>query len=492
MYIDNLIETTMEKKTTILICLVIIFMNILQAQEPLNYEIPVEAMLIPLFAVDSDGNPVEDLEQNELLLHVNGEPVDMIYFKSYKLETEKTTFMPLPERTIFIIIDNVFNSAEGLRRSKKIASNLILNANKGDRFILIENKPTSGLNYIIGPDVSRGQLIEQIDRIVVQQSLWREGFSTKKSIASAEEGSKFSIISGSSGRLRKMEYQNAVRSLSESLTRFKYVLKTVSGPKIVFLLSEGISKDAFEIITQNGPVNFNNTSTSTNTFLFDYLKEIVKAINHGGSLLYTVNPQNLIQSLSEESSGEMSLHYIAGASGGRYFSGSDVEKLISRIEKTTAAYYELAFNIPPQLGNNLEINIKCKRKGIYIHTISYSERNRPYHKMEQLQKEVFAVNLATGGSWSRMLGVVSKAETETIKKEKNKYILTIKLPETMRNKWLDIWKLAINPGTEKVEMKFESLKTEEILTLNIKSIKGKNQFVVIIEPFEAICLYYKL
>lgn len=500
--------TRMNKNAAIFTCLILTFAALLQAQEPLNYEIPVEAMLIPLFAVDSAGNPVYDLEQRELQLRVNGNPVDIIYFKSYDLETEEkisrevpvekkeeAVFIPqeAPERMIFIIIDSVFNSAAGLRRSKTIASNLISSAAEGDRFVIIENTPAAGLKHIAGPGAAREHLIKQVDKIVPQRSLWRESRSSNSPLANAGDGSGYGRITGSDGRLRQMEYQKAVQSLREAITRFKYVLKTIPGPKIVFLVSEGISKKTFEETpqVQEGLANSIYTKTFLTTYLFDYLKDIVNAVNRGGSVLYTINPQNIIQSVEEGDSGEMSLRYLAGESGGKYFTGSDVEKIINGIEKATAAYYELAFYIPPRLGNNLEFEVKCKRKGIRVHTLTHSERSIPYHKMDMLQKKVFAHNITTGGSWSRMLGIVTKAETETIK-EKNNYIVTVKLPDSMRNRLLDVWLLYIHTTDNKVEMNFESLKAVECLELNVKRFKGKKHFVVIIEPIETICLYFQL
>lgn len=496
----------MKKKAYNLCCFVLIVASLLPAQESLNYEVPVDAMLIPLFVVDNAGNPVYDLEQHELKLLVNGRPVEISYFKSFRFEynkgiseevadTEKkeTAFTP-PERMIFIIIDGVYNSAAGLRRSKKIASGLITKSAEGDRFVIIQNTPGGGLKHIAGPGERREHLIEQLGRIVPQKSVWGNGLSSTTPMADARSGSGFGTITGSGGKLKMMEYKRALQRLGDVLSRFKYVLKTVTGPKIVFLISEGISKHAFEepLDIKGGPGNSIYTRTFIKTHLFNYLKEIVKAVNEGGSVLYTVNPQTVKQSVDQGASGEMSLRYLAGESGGKYFSGSDTEKIVKRIKKTTTAYYEMAFQIPPQLGSKLELTVQCKRKGIFIHTLSHSERSKPYRKMEPVQKKVFAHNVVTGGGWSRMLGKVTNADVETLKKEKDRYIFTAGLPEEMRNRLLDVWMIYMNTRTGNVEMDAESHEAGEALTLSVKRIKGMKQFVVIIEPSDTICLHYQL
>ena len=78
--------------------------------KPLQYEVSVSAQLVPIFAVDSRGNPVYDLEQEEIQLYVDGKPVDIFFFNSYRLESEekrqvqkKAPAVKLPERINFII-----------------------------------------------------------------------------------------------------------------------------------------------------------------------------------------------------------------------------------------------------------------------------------------------------------------------------------------------------------------------------------------------------
>jgi VWFA-related protein len=490
----------MRKKTSVFkfTCLALLAAGILSAQEPLKYEVSVEAVLVPLFAVDASGSPVYDLEQEELALYVNGRPVEITYFKRYEFEydkeitqkttvrEEKRTIIEPPDRVIFIIIDSVFNTSNGLRRSKKIASNLIKKSGEGDRFIIIENTPGGGLKHLAGPGGSRENLIKQVEKIVPQRSIWSKNlFSTDPGRGSRQ---------GSPRGLEVMEYKATVRRFSKVLSRLKYALKTITQPKIVFLISEGISKGAFKEGSniKRGPESSFYTRAFMKTHFFNYLKEIVKAVNHGGSVVYTINPQHIERSLDEGVSGEMSLRYLADESGGKYFAGSDVEKIIKRIKKTTAAYYELAFHIPAQLGDNLELTIKCKRKDVKVHTLSHSERNRPYHQMEPVQKKIFALNVVSGGSWSRLLGRVMEAKFKIIKKEKNQYCLNVELPGEMKNRNLDVCLLYLEPTTEAVDMDFETIKANESLELKFLRKKNKRQFFVIIDPTIPYCIYNRI
>jgi VWFA-related protein len=481
----------------------VLFLSInLRAQEPLEYEVSVEAMLVPLFAVDASGSPVYDLKQEELELFVNNKPIEITHFQRYEFEYDKEitreitikdkkepAFRP-PDRAIFIIIDGVFNTSEGLRRTKKIASKLIKGASEGDRFIIIENTFSGGLKHIAGPGGNRDLWLKNIKKIApLPPPIWMRKLYQTNDLTNIEGGSEYRMLTGSRKSIEKIEYKNIVRRSSHILSQFKYALKTITEPKIVFLISEGVAKGAFEESVD--PVD-PKRGLFVKTYLFNYLNEIVKAVNQGGSVLYTINPQNIEKSIDQGASGEMSLRYLASESGGEYFAGSDTDKIIKRIKKTTAAYYELAFHIPAQLGDNLELTIKCKRKDVRVHTLSHSERNRPYHKMEPVQKKIFALNVVTGGSWSRMVAMVTKAKIKKIKKEKGLYNVNVELPAEMKNRNLDVCLLYLGPTTEAVDMDFETIKVKESLDLKIPRMKNKRQFFVIIDPTIPYCIYNRI
>jgi len=479
--------------------LMVLFTIILSPQERLRHEVSVDAMLAPLFAVNASGDPVYDLKQEEFEVFVNSKPVEIIYFARHEFEYDaetrrkipvedsgKTVFKS-PGRVIFIIIDSVFNSGAGVKRSQKIASELIEQGSREDRFVIIEYTSGGGLKHIAGPDEDREQLLKKVKEIVPKPSNWMKKLYSTNDLTNIEGDRSYrSMSSQASERMEDIRYKLGVKRFADMLSRLKYALKTISKPKIVFLISEGVSKGAF-----GEPVDPDNAEKGkfVKTHLFSYLQQIIKAVNQGGSVLYTINPQSITKSVDQGDSGDMSLSFLAGESGGKYFSGSDTGKILERIKKTTAAYYELAFPVNPQLGDQLQLTIKCKRKDVRVHTLNHSERNRPYHLMEPVQKKIFALNVATGGSWSRMLGIVTKAAFKRIKKEKTHYFINVELPVEMKNRNLDVCLLYIDPTTGAVDMTFETAISTESLELKISRRKNKKQFFVVIEPNTPYCLY---
>jgi hypothetical protein len=354
----------------------------------------------------------------------------------------------------------------------------------------LENTPGGGLKYLTGPSSDTEYLIKNIKKIVPHPSTWMKNLYTTNDLTKIEGGTQYRSVFKDMKELHDSDYKNRIKRFKSVISQLKYALKTMIRPKIVFLISEGVSKNAFKIEFDSS--NKLKEKNSFKAHLFNQLKDIVRAVNYGGSVLYTINPQNITKSVDRGASGEMSLRYMASESGGKYFAGSNTEKIIKRIKKTTAAYYELAFSAPPKFGEQLKITVKCSRKGVRIHTLNYSERNRPYHEMVTVQKKLFAFDAVTGGSWSRMVGEVNKTKFKKQKRDNNKWKLTVDLPEKMRNSNLDIFLINTDPKLDKVDIDFKTKKSPEKLELDINKLKNKNQYFVIIEPSIPSCIYNKI
>jgi len=519
-------------------------------QEPLKYKVLVNVMAVPIFVVDTNGNPVFDLKKEELQLYVNEKSVDILEFKRYEfshdrkikeeVEAEETgkISQPAQDRVLFIILDTMFNSLTGFRRSKEIAINLIKEGLPGDRFIILENNPSGGLKYIGGSENDKKELIKKIKKLCTSPEKWSNSMYSSRLLSRNVDYDPHTdprLETGAWETLRNLtinserqRYQHQVRYFSHVLSQFKYALKTIDKPKIVFFISEGIALGAFRVALANergsmeskemifdrsnkslssaekGFYSILNKDEDTvfdqnkiySAFTLKYLVDVVKSINYGGSVLYTINPTRTDDINDDEASGEMSLRYLASESGGKYFAGSKPKEIIERVKKTTAAYYEVFFSVLPDMGSDMNIQVECQRKGVRVHSLIHSERNRPYLKMEPVQKKIFALNVATGGNWSRMVGRVMKVKykkTKTDKKgDENIYTINIPLPKVMQDQRVDMFSIRMDQETQKTDVDFISGEVKDVVNLKIKPRKGKNQFFVIIEPTTPYCIYNKI
>jgi hypothetical protein len=530
--------------------------------DPLRYDVSVNVIVVPIFAVDQKGKPVYDLKEGDIELYVNNQPMKILQFKRYEFEdqqVEKTvkkveketspepTETPgrLSERVIFVIIDSMFTDTTGFRRSKKIAEELVEKASAGDRFVILENRPEIGLAYIAGPEPAGKDLLKKVKGLKVPiQITSREAFQARETMKglgfdnmASDESTSRTMLAQKKLKLssEKMFYRNMLARFSYVLSQLKYALRTINKPKVVFLISEGPARGGFKsdplsLLSDKTPYDDYYTKERWeleegeipevkksaqfeslfmrdertamdqdrvySAFLFDYLKRIIRSINSGGSVLYTINPRRLSDTFEDDVSGDEGLFFLANESGGKYFSGNDPEVVVEQIKTTTAAYYELVFAPKPEMGSNMRIAINSKRPGVRAHTLSFAEREKPYVKMDKVQKKIFALNVVKEGSWSRMVGKVVKMKFKKQKKDKSgdkvTHTIEVPIPNEMRNQNLDIFVLRVNPDTHKTDILIQNVVGPDRQQITLSGNKADNLYFAIIEPTNTYCIYNQI
>jgi len=506
--------------------------------DPLEYNVSVSAMLMPVFAVDAKGDPVYDLQSNELELYING--------KSTPFELTRYQFEEAPEdapevepekRVVFIILDAIFNSLEGFKRGKAMAKELTKEGSKDNLYILLQITPVGGIEYITGPEPYSEELEKKIEKIDITGSFFKNNlFQRKRTPDSLNfdlddprnnrwDDGVWNMHRQSKVKMHSMQYSITIRRFVYLLSQFQHALRTITKPKVVFLISEGISRKAFEseVPSFDGssgdwasggqePMTTNNDDNNSfydvaqtsialsgniSNFHLKYLKEIARSINLGGSVLYAVNPRRSSRGeIDPTGSGDMSLNYLARQSGGKYFQGTDVKAVMTNIKRTTAAYYELSFAFGAIKGKNLDIKIKSKRKGIDILTLRHATKGNPYHAMSKIEKKIFALNVINGGTWSRMVGNVKPAKLRYLKTKKTKKAILrqveIKIPEEMRNKKADLFLIETDLKTKKNDIKIlkQTLnKPTQLVNLKKSTSRDVLQYLVFIEPQTPNCIF---
>lgn len=508
-----------------------------QEHEALTYDVNVSVVLVPVFAIGKNGQPVHDLKEDELELFINGEKTNFIFnryeFESPAQKSQPETHTPQePEvvnerRVAFIVLDAIFNSKEGYKRAKDITCQMIENQNTDDLYIILQLTHTHGLDYITGPEPKSEKLIQTIKNIPLKRQLWRHNLFSKKRMPNnitygMEDPRDDPLAGGRVGQMRrvnvqmeKMQYMATVKRFGYLLSQFQHALNTITNPKVVFLISEGISRSALESGPVPGEEGVNDGSEAVqpswsmnvfdgtfrndveytgkiSTFHLQYLKEVAKSINRGGSVLYTINPRRIQGEIDENDSGEMTTHFMASESGGKYFEGDKVETIVDDVKRHTAAYYELSFAAGTFKGKNMTLKVTCKRPGVRIQTLKYAAKATPYVKMNRVQKKIFALNAVTGGTWSRMSGTVKRIRLHYLNgpKKEVRYI-GVNIPAAMRNKKADVFLVENDPETNKVNIRIMTKKLLPREQINVRLDKtGKyNQYIAFIEPSTPFCIW---
>jgi hypothetical protein len=476
----------------------------------LHHEVQVNAQVVPIFAVDKKGNPVYDLKEEEIILYINRKPYKILQFMNYQLEEEteaaekekgktkkesaalvtqerkRKPKIEALERMNFIILDGIANSMSGVRNAKKLAKGIVKVGSPGDSYIILKASPEIGLRYVIGPEKDKTKLLQLLDKIyqdvrwifLIPRSVFRRMLYSDAHNREMEAG-LFKMNYWEARNLTK-KYHHELRRLSRSLQNLKYALKTIRFPKTIFLVSGGIQQ-------MGGEFKAYNTSNYEILAYYETMKEAAISINKGGSVLFLINP------IPETYKIKDAISIMSKISNAKCIHGSDVDDLLKQVKKNTAAYYELAFYITPELGENFRIKIKCKRKGVKINTLQYGEKPRPYAEMEVPQKKLFALNVVLGGSWSRMVGKVQRVGCQKLGESQKKKIIikkiNVNIVKELQDRKLDIFVLNVDPVTLKADINVFQQKVGEKETIEVEAQTGKKQYIVIVEPEKSHCIF---
>ena len=479
-------------------------------RESFKYDVQVDVMLVPVYAVAADGNPVLDLKKRDLSLFINGKPTKILQLRRYEFGPPeegkdelalgtKVDRPAAPDRVIFMVFDQAFSSWKGIRRAKDIGRNIVEQSLPGDRFVVLTYSPGKDLRFMSGPNQSKKETLGTIDHIrqlqerkldfmydtmntaLAPSQNWSSTSAANRPPRSAWGRSRLYFLNQSI--TEEMEYKAEIARLGSSFARFKYALKTIVQPKVVLLISEGVARQSFNTVVRGG---YEKNKSRFNNYLAQFFQTIGKAVNEGGGVLYTVNSQRLEDMEDEGKSGESSLLAMARHGGGKYFAGSTSVDIAGEFKRNTAAYYELLFTPERAMGERLRIGMQSKRRGIEVHTIKYSEMQRPYGKMNRLQKKLFALDVAKKGDWSRMHASILPAKYKVLGRAKKRGMVAtnieVELPLQLRNKPLDICKVRLQPKTQEAHIDISSVEGRDTVRLTLEGKKREDVYFVVIEP----------
>ncbi len=499
-----------------------------ESAERLKYNVAVEAVKFPVFAVDADGKPVYDLKKDEVVFTINGKPMDFQILSFHpKIKEEKPLDTETQEekdvvhkpsnRVIFLILDSMYNTNSGFKRSRIFLTEIIKGSYPGETFIVLENAPKGGLRHIAGPERDGDKLLAAVSKLKWYPEKYRKFLFLKPKHSidplfkrdyfdaghGPEVGSSYKWTSNDIMHLEKVNkqlentkktiynsiYREKLKHFSRALSQFKYVLQTIDYPKIVFLISEGMAEETLFKRKKSNLKGMNEKEISR-MFYFQYLRKVIQAINASGTVLYTISPKRGDMKKSKDYNlDEISLEYLAGKSGGKYFKGGDVKKVAREIKGTTAAYYEVVFTRGGEPVDKEVIDITCNREGITLYSPRYNERTKSYQRMNTVQKKVFAHNVIVGANWSRMVGKIRRVTYEKITSKPGYQSIEVLIPPKMKNREADIFLVAGDTATRQVSIFLKSKRLAEKETLHVKTDKNKAYYFVIIDPLTTYCIY---
>lgn len=466
-------------KKMICFFIIIIMFKFIFPQDRTTEKIEIDWWILPIFAIDKGGNPVEDLEKRDLYLIINNQEIKefTLYKRAFamKEKAEKVKEKEIPfsfkkNKIIFLLFDIAFTSSRNYHLAKKIAKNIVLKAEKNTLFSLIAIDPLSGPRYLGGLLSDKQQIVQQIDRKIT----WDPRTKSIKTILELGGASDISSPKLEYGRLEardiefirermsyvlkqaNMKYFNAFKNLS-------YALNSIKDHKFIYLFSEGISLFARTILTGIGG----------NEYLY-FLNRTAGYLGKSGAVIFIINPAGSQIGFKDDVSGEDSLQQLARESGGKYMEG-ETDTINRQIENLTRSYFEIAFPERNSFSGKIRhITVTSKRKGVKIHTLRILEKARKYKEMKDMEKEVLVLNMLNPSPLfkSPLMRDTLRITKKSVKKNNIHY--QIKLPNDFKNKHIDIFKIWLDKDSFEAMIEKDTLPSVQgNLKLNLKIKNNK-------------------
>ena len=494
------------------------------AQQRIEEKVSVDWWVVPLFAVDRDGMPVGDLKREEVRLLVNKRPVDGFVLTRRAFDVEErlpreqaeAAAPPLPERKrmVFLVFDIAFLSQQDFNKSQAIARSLVEGSAAATAFSIFTIEPYAGLRYLGGPIENKTEILDMIRNNVSLNTKAKDVKVVQEMNSylpqSSKKGPKYT-----EGEVDFFKEELAITSLKianrnylKALGTLAYVLNAVQDNKFVYLFTEGIADFARRQV-RHQDLEFQ-----------DQIREAAGKLGRSGALLFVVNPAPVSAAADDvrlqliggpngpslpkddhptslatgsDSSGEDTLRYLAEESGGKYLEGEE-KSIAGRMRNMHRAYYEIAF---PDSGDDRDrvrkISVEARRPGVSVYTIHSLEKSRPYAEQDEMEKEIFALNLVGRNPFfMKRMACLDMIVTSHLR-EGEKDIYEILVPDGWLRQDLDLFKIRIDTGNGNAAIEkspWRPQKAEQTVELDIKNntpavftvINPKEQSALLLKP----------
>lgn len=461
------------------------------SQERIQEEVSVDWWVVPLFAVDRDGNAVTDLKKEDMQLLVNKRPTAefvltrRLFDVSEKLPPGQSVPVAEKKKMMFLIFDIVYSNLGNFKKSVGIAKSLVEGSAASTTFSIFTIDPFAGLVYLGGPLEQKTEVLALIQKKVVLNPRAKSIETIKEMNSLIQRGSGKGGSLYGEGELKFFLEEQGITGLKNinknyfrSLESLTFVLNSIQDNKFVYLFSEGISTFSRQVIRHQDA---------------EYQELIIKCadlLGRCGAVLFIINPAGVSLSPSDASSGEDSLRELAEKSGGKYLEG-ETQSISRRIQNMHRAYYEIAF---PDRGDDLgtvrNIILAAKRPGVSVHSIHSLEKSKPYVELNDLEKEIFALNLINRNPFFLKRMALPELIVKKHYRKEAKEVYEIVIPDGWTRHELDLYKARIDQNTGNAEIE-KSLwlpeKAEQTIELDGRG-NGTVGFVVINPKAQAALL----
>jgi VWFA-related protein len=417
-----------------------------QTQEkPLEYELEVVLIEIPLYVVDKQGNPVLDLKPEDIILYEDEKEQKISHFILIQNDSPEIASLarryPAARRQFFLLFDLSFSSPQGILRAREAGLTFLKdNILPHDLVAVATSSVLHGIQILTNFSNDRDQLTAALESLglIPQSQIARGpvGFTFGPVVPSqiqlldsdrAKEKAgiledQLTAMAQQMQQARLQDYKGYVQDYVGAFKTLGQALNIIQGRKHMILFSEGFDskvltgKTLDELSAETEAIAADRVAVSRadkdrfgDPSLRMALTQALEYISAADCLIHTMDvgglrapgeiTDNLAQDLySSHRRGQDTLNLLAADTGGKsYRNLNELDKPLADILKLTNSYYLLGYypENKREEGKFRKIKIKTERQNLQMsHRKGYYEE-KPYKDYTDFEKQLQLAELVT-------------------------------------------------------------------------------------------------
>lgn len=415
-------------------------------QKPLEYEVEVVLIEIPVYIVDKKGNPVLNLKPEDFVLYEDGKKQKISHFVLIQNDSPEIASLarryPTARRQFFLLFDLTFSSPKGILRAREaglkfirediLPNDLVAVATssvfQGIQILTNFTNDKAQLEYCIESlglvpqaQIARGPIGFLFSPVMASQQIE----STERETAGERLGALEDQLAAAAKQIQKARWQDYKGYVQDYVGAFKTLgraLNVVKGRKHLVLFSEGfdikvltgktlseLSDEAEAIAAERVAISRADKDRFGDPTLRLALDQALQNISASDCLVHTVDVGGLpttgdIGDTREQDAylsrrrGQDSLYLIAADTGGKaYRNLNELDKPLEDILKLTNSYYLLGYYPANKReeGKFRKLKIKVLNPNLEVSYRKGYFEEKPYQKYTDFEKRLQLVELIT-------------------------------------------------------------------------------------------------
>jgi VWFA-related protein len=404
-------------------------------EKPLRHEVEVVLIEIPLYVIDKEGNPIKDLNPEEVTLYENGIKQKITHFVLVQNDSPEIASVvrkyPVARRRFLLLIDFAFATPAKIVKARRACLDFIKEKILPNDLVAVATySAMGGLEFHSHFTNDREHLFSVIDTLGLVEMPSMQGplgftfpdFAQGSSDPMANQGgsgamgdAEFRDVLARAGKMTERIYSAHVSDFISDLNRLSIALNAIKGRKHIIFFSEGFDSkvitgtlaglvsDSAAFVASGGVPSSDTISRFGDTALRMKLYDALKRTASADSPIHTVDIGGLRTQAGEvaifEGSatdlgsirrGQDTLTVLSRETGGQVYRNiNELDKPLENLLKITNTYYIIGYypDDTKKEGKYRDIKMKTSRKGVRtFYRKGYFEA-KPYSEYSDLEKK---------------------------------------------------------------------------------------------------------